>query len=1267
MGFHYETLDGEKFQKFCQALIVAQYPNTQCFPVGQPDGGRDAVYFHGDPNQNEFTVFQVKFSRNPNDKAERDVVQDLIKSESEKVKKLISRGATRYVLMTNVKGTAHPDSGSIDKANKELADSFSIPAQVWWRDDLDRRLEQQEAIKWSYPEILKATDVLPLLTQNPLNDEDAEPTRAIKGYMAAQYNTDRNVKFKQVELQHSLTDLFVDLPLGRKRPQIERNRRDRFPVEGLNDIGAYIRQLDFDEDYEFESENPFDHSGLAAAFLLKMPLVEGVTRFVLEGAPGQGKSTATQFLCQVNRLRFLKKDFELRSVDDLHKTVPIRVPFRVDLRDYANWVNIDNSSVNVTTSSTATQGNRSLESFLADQVESESGTSKITPDQMLQFFARYHSVIVLDGFDEVADIETRKRIVEEICVAAERWDTHVKPCAKSMQIIVTSRPAAFASSPGFPKDNWFYLQLENLRSENIEAYKDKWIKAQSLSPEDGDSVSSTLENKLEQPHLRDLARNPMQLAILLHLIHVQGVALPEKRTTLYEEYMKLFFNREAEKSKVVRDHRELLLSIHGVLAWVLHTQAEDGAGSGSIAKEALHHKVKTYLETEEHDPKLAEELLQGTVERVGALVSRIEGTFEFEVQPLREYFAARYLYKTAPYAPPGRIRKGTRPERFQAIARSLYWTNVTRFFCGFYDVGELDGLVEGLIELGQQDGHNLINRPRHLAMMLLSDQVFSQAPKTMKRLVAFIVGEPGFHRLTSVTEFRGDMGLPAKSGGNELFETCEKKLAEEDNPSRRRMLRTVMAANTSREKLKSTWRSRFENGLMKCKPLSEAMDFGIVSQFAPGEIAKFTSGDMHSRLRWLILSNHYKYIVETPEFYTVAKKVFFDDDFELLLHWRHSTDSVTALEVLTELLRPYTLVALYSEAGTDITTYAALGHRYGYSSAGNSLLEQLKQQVVGDSLESFTLFIVDLLNRDVKDWQRKLDPWSELVDRGFDEAPGNFLMLQIAMISTASRAEIGSGIWNEDGFAATKGLVSRLFFARHKGGDVSWWRTELAKIKSEEISQCLAVLLSWGTSDVIAALKTDIGSLIKELSSRDWSHLWSMTSLVSVARREYSADFSGNRIAISEGWFQAAGTLSPRMAFILINRVDDQEATRRLSHKYFASYDGNDTQILRDALQTELLGPDEYPIDWNYVCYLSKHARKIGVHALFPHYYGQHYGPQPLKVPEEVAKAVLSDCENHVSQLVAICEQNYATKVEQSVAKVSQVAETEEWGIFQDK
>ena len=58
MDYHYETLNGQSFQKLCQALIVAQNPNTQCLPVGQPDGGRDAFFFHAEPDQAKFAVFQ---------------------------------------------------------------------------------------------------------------------------------------------------------------------------------------------------------------------------------------------------------------------------------------------------------------------------------------------------------------------------------------------------------------------------------------------------------------------------------------------------------------------------------------------------------------------------------------------------------------------------------------------------------------------------------------------------------------------------------------------------------------------------------------------------------------------------------------------------------------------------------------------------------------------------------------------------------------------------------------------------------------------------------------------------------------------------------------------------------------------------------------------------------------------------------------------------------------------------------------------------------
>ena len=155
--------------------------------------------------------------------------------------------------------------------------------------------------------------------------------------MAAQCAADRDVKFKQVDLRCSLSQLFVDLPLGHKQTQFEHAPESlQLGARTSDPFQVYLDQLG-DAEYDFDEDNPFPHSGLAAAFFLQMPLMKGVSRFVLEGAPGQGKSTVTQFLCQVNRLRLLGNQGELHSLSNIHTDAPTRVPFRVDLPDFALW------------------------------------------------------------------------------------------------------------------------------------------------------------------------------------------------------------------------------------------------------------------------------------------------------------------------------------------------------------------------------------------------------------------------------------------------------------------------------------------------------------------------------------------------------------------------------------------------------------------------------------------------------------------------------------------------------------------------------------------------------------------------------------------------------------------------------------------------------------------------------------------------------------------------------------------------------------------
>jgi hypothetical protein len=72
LDYALENLGPERFQELCQALIVRERPDVQAFPVGQPDGGRDAVvYTRTGRDRREYIVYQVKFVREPATHADR--------------------------------------------------------------------------------------------------------------------------------------------------------------------------------------------------------------------------------------------------------------------------------------------------------------------------------------------------------------------------------------------------------------------------------------------------------------------------------------------------------------------------------------------------------------------------------------------------------------------------------------------------------------------------------------------------------------------------------------------------------------------------------------------------------------------------------------------------------------------------------------------------------------------------------------------------------------------------------------------------------------------------------------------------------------------------------------------------------------------------------------------------------------------------------------------------------------------------------------------
>jgi hypothetical protein len=696
MDYPYEQLDPERFQHLCQALLVREHAGLQCLPVAQPDGGRDAIGPLISDGKAGSIIFQVKFLRNPSSISNpRKWLLDIVKQELPKVSQLIPEGAQQYILITNLPGTAHPKRGSIDRLQAVLDEILPVPSQAWWRDDINRRLDNAYDVRWTYWELLRTPDLLRALLENGLGEERARRLNTIKAFVTKQHELDEQVRFKQIELENDLLDLFIDVPAGLRRGPGDRRARhvDRSIMWSVANASSAARTeatpgTSEDEDDEVAVEYGEEPAvGAAALFLSR----DGQWRFpqvILDGAPGQGKSTLAQYICQVHRLLLLQRVNDLDVIPEYHRPAAARLPVKVDLREYAAWVGGANPFSEELDEKRPQGSTKSLESFLASLITVQSGGGAFEVSDLQAVVATSALLLVLDGLDEVADIGRREEVAREINSGVKR----LAQMAASLQVIVTTRPSALADITGFSPRAFHHFTLQPLTRPLIEDYSIRWTQAKRLEGRQASRLKRIFKHRLNQPHLGELARNPMQLAILLSVINAREDSFPDKRTALYDMYVEIFLARESAKSEVVRTHRELLVDLHRYLAWVLHAGAETGQELGRIDQDSLEKELRSYLSREGRDAELAKELFGGVTQRVVFLVQRVEGTYEFEVQPLREYFAGRHLYETAPYSPPGRERKGTKPDRFDGLARNPYWLNVTRFFAGCFSKGEQPAL-----------------------------------------------------------------------------------------------------------------------------------------------------------------------------------------------------------------------------------------------------------------------------------------------------------------------------------------------------------------------------------------------------------------------------------------------------------------------------------------------------------------------------------------------------------------------------------------------
>ncbi|MET9852731.1 hypothetical protein ABZY57_07265 [Streptomyces sp. NPDC006450] len=1089
--YDYESLGADEFQELCQAILVAYYPDVQCFPVGMPDGGRDA----SDPRLRvaDSTVYQVKFRKpTPNKLATPDQIvawiTKALTGELPKVQELASRGAQKYVLMTNAQCSSHTDSGTRDRVQKWLNENMPIPAQVWWRDDLDRRLDSQTEIKRTYGFIRDVTGLAELLGLRDSTADDESFIRIARGdarvsalmkYMMHQYQRDRMVKFKQAELEPQLLDVYIDVPLSRN--SIERSLGIRYhsgPNQRALTMEKWAGLISSDVSAAFMTSNRT--SGPAAAsVLLSEEMAPGnfapsQSRLVLEGAPGQGKSTVGQYVCQVHRARLLG----LAEVDRFrqeHRYSPIRFPFHVDFRDLATWLrrqdpfDIKNQGLPQGWSDT-------LESFLVAQISRSSGGMKFSISDLDALLRATPALLILDGLDEVPDLGDRRAVVSCVNEALNR----IEPFSPSFRTVATSRPSSFSKTPGFSKREYTYFTLGDLPLSLVLEYTDGWLDSRNVGHHAAHEIRQVLGLKLGQPHIVDLARNPMQLAILLWLVRKKGPSLPDKRTALYREYMETFLDREAEKSTIIRDERELILDLHGYVAWELHCLAETGDSTGSISEPKLKTLLKKYLLTRGYKKKkleLVDQLFTGMTDRVMVLTSRVQNTFEFEVQPLREYFAARYLYSTARTSSPGAEHAGNRSDRFEALLRNPYWWNVTRFYAGFSDVGELANLVDLVEDLVQSGGdYSLISYSREVALTLLRDQVFSQKPRSVSKMVEIISSEESAALFNPRELANSNLSLPADSGGEEVVEKMIQRIEQRAKSGVTDFdAAKLLAANASGSETVDWWftkwsrarTSRARNSWLTIGRIADSLSYISVDQGA--EIVARIGEDLRS---WHILLD-----ADIPSRSLLTESNFdsFLKAFRAGVHVDILTrrQTVTVTGMCATIASPDQLLYLLQSDG-NVGPWTRIGIR------------ELKARAQGDRYERLLHELYSIMQtasaapnprNDIRVW---VDFHASITD-----ALGG--QCRRTLVLGAALGEIRSGNLNRSTVGNmlddAVSVVIRARYARQQRGNLGWWADQVAGIRNEDDAFfILCCMMRWAP---VSAFAENSGPLIKWVRQLD--------------------------------------------------------------------------------------------------------------------------------------------------------------------------------------
>jgi len=699
--YNLDALGHEKFESLCQALLQQIIGHgVKIYGMGS-DGSREAT-FSGKasyPSETEQWdgrwIFQAKFHdvQQIEHRRARTVLLSELDEELTKITEKYRYPCENYILMTNVSLTPAFQRGIKDRIANEVVPKYSTRIKnidVIGAEEICCFLDTYPNIRQAYIDLLVAGDIIARLL-GYVESEKTHLEELVRLYCQGGFVHERSAALDDAgdieDKPVALHRVFIDLDVKPQTLPPDPGVLERLP--------------------KWLQEGAADETRTSALSYL---LDDSIINSVLIGGPGEGKSTLGQYIAQIHRARLIGK---LREVCENYKVLEeckARVPFRIFLREYAQWITSRNNS-------------DSLFHYIATLVSREAG--KDTDSEAIHEIVKSNPILlILDGLDEVSEKNLRRRVLENITLFADQIrDVH----KGDLKIIASTRPYGYSKE--FDPSHYLHLTLEKLSSQKALTYSEQWVNAREPNPREVERILRTIDTCVKDKVVCFLSQTPLQVTILLVIIRARGTP-PKQREELFERYADIIYQREQKKRpELLRTEFDTIYGLHQYLAYILHRRAGEDKTAALMDMDEFKQKICEYLV--HGDPLLSGSDLEAKVsqiiteasQRLVLIESPQEGKVGFGLAGTREFFAAAHLVDTA---------KNTKERdlRFKAIVRCPHWRNVALFFAGRVGrtrPGEVASMIDVCREIDTEGIDRCVRRGAEFVVDMVDDRDLREA------------------------------------------------------------------------------------------------------------------------------------------------------------------------------------------------------------------------------------------------------------------------------------------------------------------------------------------------------------------------------------------------------------------------------------------------------------------------------------------------------------------------------------------------------------